>query len=81
MADNAEFLLGQIDGKLNSLNEAVRAHVQSDHDRFEAVFAELKEHAADINTAKGAKSALILAAGGVAGAVSIIAGAAQYILK
>lgn len=81
MADNTELLLGQIDGKLSALSDAVRAHVQSDHDRFEAVFAELKEHAKDINTAKGAKGALVWAAGGVAGAVSLIAGAAQYIFK
>jgi len=79
--DNTQRSLGRIEGKLDGIGEALRTHVEQDARRFEAVFSALENHAEDINKAKGAKSALVWAAGGVAGAVSLIAGAAQYILK
>ena len=81
MDDNTQRSLGRIEGKLDGLGEALRSHMEQDTRRFETVFTALGDHAEDINKAKGAQRALIWAAGGVASAVSLIAGAAQYILK
>jgi hypothetical protein len=80
-SDNSEYLLGQIDGKLDSLTELVRDHVREDRERFDAVFLKLSQHAADINKAKGAKGAILVTAGAVSGAVALVAAAAPYILK
>lgn len=80
MADNTEYLLGQIDGKLDSLIESVKAHVEQDERRFSDVYTKLGQHSASINQAKGAKAGILLIAGGVSGFVAIAAAAAPYIL-
>lgn len=81
MDANTERSLGRIEGKLDGIGEALRAHVEQDARRFETVFSALKSHAEDINQAKGAKGAIVLIAGGIAGAVSLVVAAAPYILK
>jgi hypothetical protein len=80
MSDNVERSLGQIEGKLDGLHGMLREHMDQDSRRFEAVFEKLSDHAADINKAKGAKTMLTIIAGGVSGAVAIVAAAAQHLL-
>ena len=69
MPNDTERMLGQLDGKLDTLLTLVRDHIQKDDDRFGVVFGKLEQHAADINQAKGAKSMLLLIAGGVSAVV------------
>jgi hypothetical protein len=66
-------LLGRIDGKLDQVIESAKEHRDDDTRRFTEIHGRLDEHAEDINKAKGAKGALLWAAGLVAGGVSIVA--------
>lgn len=79
--DDVQRSLGRIEGKLDSLTDAVRQHADQDTRRFDTLFRIVDDHAKDINRAKGAQRALVWAAGGVAGVISLVAGAAQYVLK
>lgn len=71
-------LLGRIDGKLDQVIEAFKEHRDDDKRRFGELYGKLDEHAEDINKAKGAKGALLWAAGLVAGIISF---AAPYVAK
>lgn len=75
MSDALHQAVGEANGKLDTLLTLVRDHIEQDNERFENVGRTLVEHAADINRAKGAKSALIIFAGGIATAVSLAAAA------
>jgi hypothetical protein len=71
-------ILGRIDGKLDQVIDSFKEHREDDKRRFSEVYGKLAEHAEDINKAKGAKGALLWAAGGIAGAVAF---AAPYVAK
>ena len=71
-------ILGRIDGKLDQVIETFKEHREDDKRRFTEVHARLDEYAEDINKAKGAKGALLWAAGGIASAVAL---AAPYVAK
>lgn len=59
-------LLGKIDGKLDQVIETAEEHREDDKRRFGDVFKRLDDQDATINQAKGAKSALLWVAGGIA---------------
>jgi malate/lactate dehydrogenase len=69
-------MVGEVNGKLDTLLVLVRDHVEQDDKRFAEVDAELKDHAADINKAKGAKAATLALAGAAATVVSLAVAAA-----
>ena len=71
-------LLGQIDGKLDQVIASATEHREDDKRRFTEVHKTLDDHSEDINRAKGAKGALLWAAGLVAGIISF---AAPYVAK
>ncbi len=66
-------LVGEANGKLDTLLVLMRDHIVANDRRFGEVDVELKAHAADINKAKGAKNAVLLLAGGCAAVVSAAA--------
>ncbi len=65
-------MVGQIDGKLDLLIASFDRYVQSHNDRHLIIDQQVQQVQADINQAKGAKAALLLIAGGIAGAVAFI---------
>lgn len=71
MSDDLSRAIGEANGKLDTLLQLVRDHIKADETRFTEIDAELKTHAADINKAKGARTAIMAAATFVAGLVSI----------
>lgn len=72
MSDSTERLLGEVNGKLDTMIALVREHVKQDEDRFKEVDTKLVAHAAVINQAKGAKTMLFIFAGFVSFAVSFL---------
>lgn len=70
MSENENYLLGQMNGKLDGLQSLIKDHMEQDTRRFEEVFRQLNEHSGDINKAKGAKNAIMVAAAAVASVVS-----------
>jgi endonuclease III-like uncharacterized protein len=89
MSDDLNRMLGQIDGKLDQVISTFNRHIDDDVRRFTEVHGKIdahkqqvnekfSEHSEDINKAKGAKAALMWAAGGIAGAVAF---AAPYVAK
>ena len=66
-------LLGRIDGKLDQVIESAKEHREDDKRRFADVYDRLDNHEKDINQAKGAKGALLWAAGAIAGVVAFVA--------
>lgn len=79
--DNTERMLGQVDGKLDSLLGSL-SQWQSDHNaRHEKIDEDLKAHAADINKAKGAKAAVFAAAAAISTFVGVAVAAAGHLLK
>ena len=81
MADSLEKALGRIEGKLDQVIDGFKEHREDDTRRFGEVFKRLETHAEDINQAKGAKRAVYAVAAVIAGAVSVAAAAAPYLLK
>lgn len=77
MSDELHRLVGEANGKLDTLLELVRDHIKQDDTRFSSVSVKLESHAADINKAKGAKAAVLVVAGGLAGVVSFVVAAAS----
>jgi hypothetical protein len=69
-------MVGEANGKLDTLLTLVRDHVEQDDKRFSDVDEELKAHAADLNKAKGAKAATLVLAGAAATIVSLAVAAA-----
>ena len=78
MSDDLNRMLGQIDGKLDQVISTFQEHREDDKRRFTEVHKTLDDHSEDINKAKGAKGALLWAAGLVAGVVSF---AAPYVAR
>lgn len=76
MDHEAQRLLGEVNGKLDTVLTLLRDHIQQDDTRFENIGKTLESHAADINQAKGAKAAILIIAGGLATAVSVAVTAA-----
>lgn len=67
MSDNNVLqLLGRIDGKLDQVIEAAKEHRDDDKRRFADVYTRLDKQDAEINTAKGAKGAIVWMVGVVA---------------
>jgi hypothetical protein len=62
-------LLGQIDGKLDSVVKNLDRHIDDDVRRFSDVYGKLEEHAEQISRAKGAKAMLLWLVGGGAAAI------------
>lgn len=62
-------MLGQIDGKLDSLISAAKEHRDDDTRRFTDVYRRLDNCDEDINKAKGAKGVLLWMVGGGAAAI------------
>ena len=78
MNDELHQMVGRIDGKLDSLISNLESHAAEDTRRFEAMGKLLLQHSEDINQAKGAKGAILWAAG----ALAAVAGfAASFIAK
>lgn len=81
MSDDTQRLLGEANGKLDTLLELVRDHIRQDDERFKDVGDKLAAHAADINQAKGAKAATFALAAAVSGFVGVAVAAAKEFLK
>lgn len=81
MTDNTERMLGQVDGKLDRLIENFDKYLAAHSERHKNIDDELKEFAADINKAKGAKGAIMVAAGALATVVSIAIAAADKVFR
>lgn len=77
MSGDLHQLVGEANGKLDTLIDLMRDHVEQDNERFAKVAEELKAHAKDINQAKGAKWATLTLAGGLATVVSLAVAAAK----
>ena len=73
MSDNIDQLLGEISGKLDRLTDNFDRYLSAHNQRHEKIDEELKEHAEDINQAKGAKSAIFAGAAIIAGVVGYAA--------
>ena len=73
MSDDINRMLGQIDGKLDSVIKALDRHIDDDVRRFTEVYVRLDATDRDINQAKGAKGAILWAAGLVAALVGSVA--------
>lgn len=78
MSDDIGQMLGRIEGKLDQVGKSLDRHIDDDVRRFSDVYKVLGDHAEDINKAKGAKGALLWAAGGLATAAGF---AASYVAK
>lgn len=78
--DDIPQMLGRIDGKLDQMIDSFKEHREDDIRRFTDVYTKLGEHSTDINTAKGAKGALLWVAGGIAGAAGVVASIAAKAL-
>ena len=76
--DQIATALGQIMGQLHSLDTRVRDYMESHDSRHAVIDEEIKDHAAQINQAKGAKAAVLLMATAVSGVVGV---AVAYIGK
>lgn len=72
MSDSTERMLGEVNGKLDTLLTLMRDHVEQDNSRFKTVDEKLDAHAEVINQAKGAKTMLFILAGVVSFAVSLL---------
>jgi malate/lactate dehydrogenase len=79
--DNTERMLGQVDGKLDSLLGIAVAMAVDHNARHEKIDEDLKAHAADINKAKGAKAAVFAAAAAISTFVGAAVAAANHLLK
>lgn len=66
-------MLGRIDGKLDQVIESFKEHREDDKRRFTEVYTKLSDHDRDINQAKGAKGAILWAAGGLSAVVGAAA--------
>lgn len=64
--------LGEILGKLDSLNHQFENYVSRHDDRHDKIDAELKDHSAQINQSRGAKGAILALAGIVSGAIAYL---------
>lgn len=80
MSDNTERLLGEVSGKLDSLKQTFERYIDAHDRRHEQIDEKITEAHADINKAKGAKGALLIAAGAVSGIVAAGAAIAERIL-
>lgn len=81
MSDNTELMLGQLDGKLDSLIASFKEYRQAHDVRHAKIDEQLTAHAADINKAKGAKAAIFVVAGVISGFVGIAVAAAEKLFK
>ncbi len=70
MSDPVMQVLGRIEGKLDAEIKLNEEHREDDKRRFSDVYKKLGEHERDINQAKGAKGALLWAAGAIAGIIA-----------
>lgn len=68
--DNTERMLGQLDGKLDSLISSFKEYREAHDLRHTKIDEQLTAHAADINKAKGAKAAVFAGAAVLATFVS-----------
>ncbi len=78
MSDTTERMLGEISGKLDRLTDNFDKYISFHAEQHKEVDKTLKAHDADINQAKGAKAAIMVAGGAVAGLVSIAVAAADH---
>lgn len=81
MGDNTERMLGQLDGKLDSLISAFDSYRVDHNARHKEIDDKIDAHAADINKAKGAKAAIFAAAAAISGFVGAAVAAANHLLK
>lgn len=81
MSDNIDRMLGEISGKLDRLTDNFDKYISYHDKRHEKVDVTLAAHEADINQAKGAKNAVIIAGAAVSGLVAIAAAAAERFFK
>ena len=72
MSDDVPQALGRIEGKLDQVIDSFKEHRDDDKRRFSEVFGVLDKHSAAINQAKGAKAAVLAAAGVAGGAVAAL---------
>lgn len=70
--DQISNALGQIMGKLNSLDDHVRDHIVVNRVEHKEFADTIDEHSAMINQAKGAKGAIFAMAAAIAAAVGMI---------
>ena len=71
--DRVAHSLGQILGRLDSLQAQFTAYMENHDKRHDKIDAKLEEHAAIMNQAKGAKGAMLALAGFIGGAAAWIA--------
>jgi hypothetical protein len=66
MSDEIYQTVGRIEGKVDSLTQSIREYTLSHEGRHHTIDTHMEAIKADINQAKGAKGAIIIAAGAVA---------------
>lgn len=81
MADNTDRMLGQLDGKLDTLMQTIDRWQVEHNARHEKIDEKLEAHAQDINQAKGAKAGIIAAAATLSAFVGVAIAAADRFLK
>lgn len=64
--------LGQISGKLDAMQTFLRDYIEAHDSRHTKIEAKIDAHSDDLSQARGAKGALLFAAGLVSGVVSFL---------
>ena len=81
MADNTERMLGEISGKLDRLTDNFDKYLAFHDQRHENLDSSVRALEADINQAKGARTAIYAGAAVVAGVVGFAVDAVAKLLK
>jgi len=70
--DQIATALGQIMGKLDSLQSQFRDYTENHDERHKIIDEKIDDHAKDINQAKGAKAAVLLVASGLSALIAFV---------
>ena len=65
-------LLGETNGKLDSLITQVRDYIEAHDERHTKIDDKIEKHSAEINQAKGAKGAILAMAAGISAAGGLL---------
>ena len=74
-------MLGRVEGKLDSLNDTMRSHIETYQRQHSSLHSRVDELEADVNQAKGAKSIIVVLAGVIGAVVASIAHTVDRWLK
>ena len=72
MSEDISQALGRIEGKLDTVHDEFKRSQLTNETSHQKIFDKLQDHGTDIDQAKGAKTMILLFAGGVSAAVSFL---------